>query len=171
MRKRNLPNRHASGFTLLELMIVLVILVGLMAIAGPRLLGSQKKADINQAKVQIGQFERGLKDYLVDMKVYPPTEEGLKVLLSAPEDERLARRWSGPYLDAKSLPLDPWGNEYQYEFDSMESSEEQSTEGSPRIFSMGPDGQPGTADDVANRAADGEESTTEEGASRKSSNR
>lgn len=149
------------GLTLLELMIVLIILVGLMAIAGPRLLGSQKKADIRTTEAQIGNLVSALKMYVVDMKVYPSTEDGLKALLQAPEDERLARKWAGPYLEADKLPLDPWGNEFQYEYDSVEGEGDVSSDSGsavpdfPRIFSFGPDGQGGTGDDIANRSADG----------------
>ncbi len=155
--------RDRSGLTLLELMIVLIILVGLMAIVGPRLLGSQQKADIRTAEVQIGSLESALKMYVVDMKVYPATEDGLEALVRAPEDERLARKWAGPYIDGK-LPLDPWGNEFGYEYGAAEEGESQS--GSqpdfPRIFSLGPDSQAETADDIANRSADGAESEEEE---------
>jgi len=146
-----------SGFTLLELMIVLIILVGLIAMVGPRLLGSQKKADIRTAEVQIGNLASALKMYVVDMKVYPATEDGLEALLKAPDDERLARKWAGPYIDGK-LPADPWGNDFEYEFDVAESGSETTQADFPRILSAGPDGQSGTGDDIANRPADGEES-------------
>ena len=158
-RRRNRERRNA--LTLLELMIVLIILVGLMAIVGPRLLGSQQKADIRTTEAQIGNLSSALKMYVVDMKVYPSTEDGLQALLSAPEDERLARKWAGPYIDGNKLPLDPWGNEFQYEFDVMEGDEGAGTPDFPRIFSFGPDGQEGTGDDIANRSADGEEEPTE----------
>lgn len=144
--------RPRSGLTLLELMIVLIILVGLIALVGPRLLGSQKKADIRTAQVQIGNLVSALKMYAVDMKTYPSTEDGLQMLIKSPEDERLARNWSGPYIEGSKLPIDPWGNEFQYEFGTEEGSGD-----FPRIFSMGPDGQAGNEDDIANQAAAGEE--------------
>lgn len=143
-------SQRRSGLTLLELMIVLVILVGLLAIVGPKLLGSQQKADINTTKAQIGNLESALKSYVVDMKTYPDTETGLSALVSAPDDERLARMWGGPYIDADSLPLDPWGNEFLYENESSDSTRK------PRIYSPGPDGEPDTEDDISNRAKDGE---------------
>ncbi len=146
------------GLTLLELMIVLIILVGLLAIVGPRLLGSQKKADIRTAQAQIGNIESALEMYYVDMKNYPDSETGLAALLEAPDDERAARNWSGPYLDEKKLPLDPWGNEYGYENEAAEEG----GENKPRIFSNGPDGEPDTDDDIANRSRDGESSDEEE---------
>ena len=153
------PNRadRRRGLTLLELMIVLIILVGLMAIVGPRLLGSQQKADIRTTEAQIGNLTAALKMYVVDMKTFPPTEEGLQVLLSPPEDERLARRWAGPYIDGNQIPLDPWGNEFEYEFEATESEGMGGMPAFPRIFSAGPDGQLGTDDDISNRPADGEE--------------
>lgn len=138
-----LAAHRRSGLTLLELMIVLMILVGLIALVGPRLLGSQQKADIRTAEAQVGNLRQALKMYYVDMKSYPSTEEGLMVLLEPPEDERLARRWAGPYIDGNSLPLDPWGMDFQYEY---EPDDEMSLE--PIIFSAGPDGQPGTDDDI-----------------------
>ena len=87
MRRRQLRR----GLTLLELMIVLIILVGLMAIVGPRLLGTQKKADVRTAQAQIGNLAAALKMYAVDMKTFPTTEEGLEMLVSSPGDENLAR--------------------------------------------------------------------------------
>jgi len=89
---KNLHRRTRQGLTLLELMIVLIILVGLIAIVGPRLLGTQKKADIRTAQAQIGNLASALKMYAVDMKSFPLTEEGLNVLISAPEDEALAKK-------------------------------------------------------------------------------
>lgn len=145
-----------SGFTLLELMIVLIILVGLMAIVGPRFLGSQQKADARTAEAQIGNLSSALKMYVVDMKTFPQTEEGLLGLIQPPEDERLARRWGGPYIDGNRLPLDPWGGEYQYEYGSTEGDSGAASTDFPRIFSLGPDGQAGTDDDISNFATDEE---------------
>ena len=160
MNRRN----TRRGLTLLELMIVLIILVGLIAIVGPRLLGTQKKADIRTAQVQIGNLATGLKMYAVDMKTFPLTEEGLELLVSAPEDETLAKKWDGPYLEGGKLPADPWGGEFQYEYGSEEAgadkSGEKTTAAFPRIFSLGPDRQPGTSDDISNQATEGEEQET-----------
>lgn len=160
---RRHENRRA--LTLLEVMIVLIILVGLMAVVGPRLLGTQKKADIRTAQLQIGNVVSALKLYSADMRGFPTTEEGLELLIRRPEDEDLARNWDGPYMEDGKLPVDPWGSELQYEFGSDSSNELGSTESTdgtyesdfPRIFSLGPDRQPGTSDDISNRAAEGEE--------------
>ena len=150
--------RSRRGLTLLELMIVLIIMVGLMAIVGPRLLGSQKKADIRTTQAQIGNLASALKMYAADMKTFPLTEEGLELLVSAPEDESLAKKWDGPYIEGGKLPKDPWGSSFQYEFgadgaaDSGSSSSSKSdTSDFPRIFSLGPDRQPGTSDDISNQ--------------------
>ena len=111
------------GLTLLELMIVLIILVGLIAIVGPRLLGTQKKADIRTAQAQIGNLASALKMYAVDMKSFPLTEEGLQALVAAPEDEALAKNWDGPYTEGGKLPKDPWGSDFQYEFEGSEAAD------------------------------------------------
>jgi len=152
------------GLSLLEVMIVLIILVGLMAVVGPRLLGTQKKADIRTAQLQIGNVVSALKLYSADMRGFPTTEEGLEMLIRAPEDEALARNWSGPYLDEGKLPVDPWGSSLQYEYESTGAdgagASSQSASGDevvidfPRVFSLGPDRQPGTADDISNQATE-----------------
>lgn len=148
MKSNQKQRGQRTGLTLLELMIVLIILVGIIALVGPRLLGSQKKADIKTAQAQIGNLTSALKMFAVDMKTYPSTEEGLELLMRAPEDERLASVWDGPYLEGKSLPLDPWGSEFQYEYSAEDGAD------FPRIVSPGPDKQVGTSDDIANRSAD-----------------
>ena len=158
------PSRNTRhGLTLLELMIVLIILVGLIAIVGPRLLGSQKKADIRTAQVQIGGLASSLKMYAVDMKSFPLTEEGLEVLTSPPEDEALAKKWDGPYIEGGKLPKDPWGSSFQYEYVTDASASDSSDSKAaasdfPRIFSLGPDRQPGTSDDISNAPPSDDES-------------
>lgn len=159
MKKRSQSIRR-MGLTLLELMIVLIILVGLIAMVGPRLLGTQKKADIRTAQVQIGNLVSALKSYAADMKSFPLTEEGLEALVSAPEDEAIAKNWDGPYLEGGKLPKDPWGSDYTYEYEAAEASDSKSeaTYDFPRIVSPGPDRQPGTADDISNQSTSKDES-------------
>jgi general secretion pathway protein G len=159
-RARN--NRRRQAFTLLELMIVLVILVLLFAMVGPRLLGSQKKADIKAAKTQIGNLESALELYAVDMRTFPSSEDGLQALIEPPSDERAAAKWEGPYLDDDVLPVDPWDNPFEYEYPPTNN-----TRDFPDIWSLGPDGEADTDDDIGNwRGAGGEggaeEGTTEE---------
>ena len=139
------PQRRRQAFTLLELMIVLVILVLLFAMLGPRLLGSQRKADIKAAKTQIGNLEAALELYAVDMRSFPSTEDGLRGLLEPPSDERAARKWDGPYLDDNVMPLDPWDNEYEYEYPPTNNKRD-----FPDIWSLGPDGEADTDDDIVN---------------------
>ncbi len=150
--KRN-RKRERAGLTLLELMIVLVILVGLIAMVGPRLLKSQEKADVKQTKMQIGNLESALKLYAVDMRSFPNTEEGLGALLKAPEDERKARKWDGPYLDDEIIPGDSWDNEFVYEYPPTQGSRD-----FPNISSPGLDSEENTEDDINNWRATSEES-------------
>ena len=156
LHQHELRQRMRRGLTLLEL-IVLIILVGLMAIVGPRLLGTQQKADVRTAQAQVGNLGSALKMYAADMKIFPSTEEGLELLVQAPDDEALARNWDGPYIEGGKLPVDPWGGAFQYEYGAADEGSETTTNDFPRIFSMGPDRQPGTSDDISNRPADGEE--------------
>jgi general secretion pathway protein G len=157
-----MSRRHTRrGLTLLELMIVLIILVGLMAIVGPRLLGTQKKADVRTAQAQIGSLVAALKMYAVDMKTFPSTEEGLEALIRRPDDENLARNWDGPYIDGGKLPIDPWGSPFEYEYGASESfggaaDDAEMQNDFPRISSLGPDRQAGTADDISNQAEAGD---------------
>jgi len=153
----NRKRRCREAFTLLELMIVLVILVLIIAAVGPRLLGTQKKGEINVTKIQIANFEDALKTYHVEMRSFPSTEDGLQALLEPPSDERAARKWAGPYLD-EEIPLDPWGNEYQYEYPPTHNQRD-----FPDIWSYGPDGEPDTDDDIVNWSQSSGEQGDEEG--------
>lgn len=145
-----------NGLTLIELMIVLIILVMLFAIAGPRLLGTQKKADVKGTKTQIGNLESALKMYAVEMRTFPSTEDGLAGLIKAPSDEAKARKWDGPYLDDEVIPADAWGNAFFYEYPPSKG-----TRDFPNIGSAGEDGEMDTDDDIVNwRGAD---STDEDG--------
>lgn len=146
----NRKNRRRHAFTLLELMIVLVILVLLLAMVGPRLLGTQKKAYIKNTKAQIGIFKTALDSYAAEVGHYPSTEDGLQALLEAPSDDRAAQKWEGPYLDSDVLPLDPWDNEYQYEYPPTNNRRD-----FPDVWSYGPDGEDGTDDDITNWSGTG----------------
>jgi len=102
------------AFSLVELMIVLAILVLLAGLVLPRLLGQQNKADIKATQTQLNSFKQALQNYAIDVRTFPNTEEGLRALVVRPEDEQRARKWDGKYLD--EIPVDPWGNEYNYEY-------------------------------------------------------
>lgn len=136
-------NRRRAAFTLMELLVVLAILGLLIAMVAPRVLGTQKKADISNTSNQIGMLKAALERYALDMKDFPDSEAGLQALVEAPGDEDLAERWDGPYVNSTSLPKDPWGNEYQYEYPPQQGKGDY-----PDIWSYGPDGEDGTEDDV-----------------------
>ena len=131
--QRNLqrPSRRAQrGFTLLEMIVVLVIIGLIMGLVGPRLFGQADKAKVQTAGTQIKMHTMRL-----DIGRLPTAEDGLGLLVRKPADERTAKAWSGPYLDGE-LPTDPWGNPYQY---SPSPSEVQPY----TLYSLGADGQPG----------------------------
>ena len=144
MKKQRVQRQGRGGFTLVEMLVVLAILVLLISMVGPRILGSKQKADISAAKTQIGMLMSALELYIVDMKVYPDTEVGLKAMLEDPSTEEEEKsKWDGPYIKKSEIPKDPWGNEYQYEFPGTHTKRKD-----PEIWSKGPDGQDNTEDDV-----------------------
>jgi general secretion pathway protein G len=138
--------RRRNAFTLVEIMIVLAILVLLVAMVGPRLLKTQEKADAKITQTQIDNLEQALDFYKVDNRTYPTTEEGLTALMQKPADENRAKNWAGPYLEEDALPVDPWGNQYRYEYPGTRGS----SPDQPAIWSLGPDGKDNTSDDVVN---------------------
>ena len=99
-----------GGFTLMELLIVMVILGLLAALVGPAMFGKVASSRQKAAKTQISLFETALGTYRLDVGKYPTTQQGLVALREEPQE---AERWDGPYL-AKELPLDPWGHDYEY---------------------------------------------------------
>jgi general secretion pathway protein G len=113
MKRANQPRR---GFTLVEVLIVLAILVMLVAMVVPRFLGARKQGEIRAAKTQIGMFQTALEHYAADAKTFPTTEQGLAALLAKPSDLDESTAWEGPYLNGEAIPKDPWGQEYHYEY-------------------------------------------------------
>ncbi len=104
-----------SGFTFIELMVVIVILGILALYVAPKILDRPDEARINATKVQIKSIETALKLYKLDNGVYPTTEQGLEALVKAPEVGQLAKSWrEGGYLEKGKVPQDPWGNDYIY---------------------------------------------------------
>ncbi|MFQ5427882.1 MAG: type II secretion system major pseudopilin GspG [Thermodesulfobacteriota bacterium] len=107
--------RSTYGFTLIELMVVIVILGALAAIIAPRVIGRTDEAKVTEARVQIKNFETAIKLYKIDNGRYPLTEQGLDALVSVPTAGIIPKNWrEGGYLDNKKIPVDPWGNPYIY---------------------------------------------------------
>lgn len=129
-------NRN-QGFTLLELLVVLVIIGLLAGYVGPQLFDKLGKSKETTARAQIGGFEKALDQYRIDTGHYPSSEQGLEALRTKPADES---RWDGPYIN-KSLPKDPWEKPYQYLMPGEH--------GDVDIFSFGGDGKPGGTGDGA----------------------
>lgn len=145
MKRRGIRPKRRSGFTLIEMLIVLGIVVMLLALIGPRLLRSGKQADVSGTKAQIKMLQGCLDQYCLHTKEYPSTEEGLEALVTPPAEkgETTTSRWQGPYTRTGELPKDPWGNEYQYRYPPENGKADL-----PDVWSFGPDGQDNTEDDV-----------------------
>jgi len=120
------------GFTLLELLVVIVIIGLLAAYVGPRYFSQLGKSERSTAKAQIESFGKALDAYRLDTGRYPSTEQGLNALVIKPPDEA---KWNGPYLQ-KSPPQDPWGKAYVYRSPAQGG-------GDFDLLSYGRDGQPG----------------------------
>ena len=133
-------NAYKRGFTLIELMLVVIIIGALVAMVLPRLAGRSEQARVQAAQADIrSNIATGLKLYELDNGSFPSTNEGLNALLGKPSS---AQSWNGPYLEKK--PLDPWGREYKYDSPGTHRPSDYD------LFSVGKDGQAGTNDDVVN---------------------
>lgn len=129
------------GFSLLELMVVLVILGILASLVVPNVMGSRDDGERQKVVSDIVALENALDMYRLDNGSYPTTEQGLEALVYEPRIDPQPRRYrDGGYI--RRLPTDPWGNDYQL----LNPGEH----GRVDIFSFGPDGQPGTDDDMGN---------------------
>jgi general secretion pathway protein G len=104
-----------SGFTLMELLIVVVIIGILVAVVAPRIVGRTDDARIAEAKIQIKNFETALKLFKLDNGFYPSTEQGLEALIEQPEVGKIPLKYrEGGYLEQRVIPNDPWGTPYLY---------------------------------------------------------
>lgn len=131
--------RKDRGFTLIELMLVVVIIGALVAMVMPRLTGRGEQARVAAATADINaNIATGLKLYELDNGNFPSTSEGLNALLSKPAT---ARNWNGPYLERK--PLDPWGRDYEYKAPGEHRKSDYD------LYSLGKDGVE-SADDIKN---------------------
>jgi general secretion pathway protein G len=140
MRVRRGQSRHSpAGFTLMEVLLVLVILVVLASLAVNVFSGTQEKADQRAAAAQIGLYKSAIQMYKFDTKQYP---DDLTVLVNKPTDAKMADKWAGPYMD--KIAKDPWENDYQFVAPGKHNAD------SFDVWSVGPDGQNGSADDIGN---------------------
>ena len=130
---------HEHGFTLIELMIVVIIIAALAGMVVPQLIG---RSDEMRRKIALGDIRNiatSLKLYRLDNDAYPTTEQGLKALRHRPST---AKNWKEPYLE--NDPNDPWGREYKYRYPGTHNT------ATFDVWSLGPDGQEGTEDDITN---------------------
>ena len=138
--RRELTRTAARGFTLIEIMVVVVIMGILAALIVPKLMGRTDDARITAAKQDIATLMQALKLYKLDNQRYPTTEQSLQALVTKPTTGPAADGWKvGGYID--KLPKDPWGYPYQYLSPGIR--------GELDVFSLGADGQPGGVDDDA----------------------
>lgn len=131
--------RRSGGFTLIEIMVVVVIMGVLAALVLPKVLDRVGQSKTAAAKVEISTIMQALKMYKLDNQRYPTTEQGLQALMAKPTTGPAASGWKAPYLE--KMPKDPWGNNYQFLSPGVK--------GEVDVFSYGADGQPGgTGDDA-----------------------
>ena len=130
-QKRPLPGQ--LGFTLIEIMVVVVIIGILAALVGPRLFGQVDRARIEAAKAEISTIENALKFYRLDNYAYPTTEQGIEALVTKPNDPNIKNYPAGGYLER--MPSDPWGNPYLYL--------NPGNQGEIDVYTLGADGAPG----------------------------
>lgn len=134
---RKVQRSQYKGFTLLELLVVMVIIGLLAGYVGPKYFAQIGKSEVKTARAQIDALGKALDQYRLDAGHYPSTEQGLVALNVAPAGES---RWGGPYLQ-KAVPDDPWGKPYQYKSPGEH--------GEYDLYSFGKDGQAGGADEAA----------------------
>lgn len=127
--------RAARGFTLLEILVVLVIIGLIASLVGPRLFTQLEGSQVRVAETQIKMLRGAVETFRLDMGRLPTIDEGLGVLYAKPADPRAAERWRGPYLD-EAVPLDPWDTPYQYAIPGRDGQ-------SFALYSLGADKAPG----------------------------
>jgi general secretion pathway protein G len=128
---------RAKGFTLLELLVVMVIIGLLAGYVGPKYFAQIGKSEVKAARAQIDSLGKALDQFRLDTGHFPTVEEGLASLITRPANEP---KWDGPYL-SKAVPVDPWGKAYIYKFPGEH--------GDYDLISLGKDGQPGGEGEAA----------------------
>ena len=126
-------NGRARGFSLLELLVVLLLLGAFAGIFAPKIFGQAEKAKRNAAKLEIDQIGQGLDLFKLEVGRFPTSQEGLAALVTAPSG---VSNWNGPYLKRSTVPKDPWSNEYKYVSPGDQNRPYD-------IISLGPDGKEG----------------------------
>lgn len=130
------------GFTLIEILLVVAILAMLAAFAIPMMFGTQEQASVDICKSSIKNVEQQLNVYRTQNGQFPTTDQGLKALVEKPEEEPIPKKWSQLF---EEVPQDPWKHELKYAFPGEHNKEKK-----PDVWSVGADGQDGTADDIGN---------------------
>lgn len=130
--------KKQRGFTLLEMIVVLVIIGLLAGLVGPSLFRQADRAKVQTAETQIKMIRGALHAHRLDMGRFPSANEGLQGLVRAPSDAKQAQFWKGPYLDG-DVPMDPWNRDYRYDLQGSGSE-------AFSLYSYGADGEPGGED-------------------------
>lgn len=136
--EQNRQSLNRLGFTLLELLVVMVVIGLLASYVAPRYFNQVGKSEVKATRAQLDAFEKALGTYRLDTGRFPRTEQGLRSLVERPADEP---KWAGPYL-SKGLPNDPWGHAYVYRQPGDAGRDYE-------LLSLGKDGQPGGTGEAA----------------------
>lgn len=152
--RKNPRLAKSGGFTLIEVLLVIVIILMLAGALVVFVLPQQEGAEKNTTKLLLQQVESALDTYRLNMGRYPTEEQGgLNALLVKPtfENERQGDKWNGPYLKPGTKLEDAWGNPLRYELIDSTTQEAGTSSLRYKLYSVGPDGQPDTADDIKYR--------------------
>ncbi|MCL5271490.1 MAG: type II secretion system major pseudopilin GspG [bacterium] len=143
-RHGRLRGRRNAAFTMIEIILVVMIIMTLMAVVGPRLVGKGKQAKINATKIQMGNIKTALQEFEVNASRFPTTSEGLEALIKKPSDLD-DNEWPGKYMD--ELPKDSWGQPFQYTCPSEHGKDYD-------LVSAGPNKQFGDDNDITNYSSE-----------------